>query len=256
MRSINRKILIIVVSLFLVFAFLQGIGAQSAVGSSSSSGEMTVEEKYLQEYYENLVISEQSKADGKDNKAVALKYIKDAIDNGRRGVEIEKSLEYLAFEGNTIITRSGGYGSAINNFPDIRAKACEYLGEFHTVEAKDALVKVALSDQEPMVLAAAVRSLGNIGINDGDEVTQIISYLVSKFDILAPDNSLAFESLVALERIADKNGGIKDASAIRAVIRISSGNYIKPVKDKANEVLNKIRKYSSAASSTAQGSGK
>ncbi|MCK7470810.1 MAG: hypothetical protein MZU95_08530 [Desulfomicrobium escambiense] len=49
-----------------------------------------------------------------------------------------------------------------------------------SVETKDALVRVALSDREPMVISAAIRSLGRIGINDNDEVTQTISFIVNK----------------------------------------------------------------------------
>ena len=105
-----------------------------------------------------------------------------------------------------------------------------------------------------MVIAAAVRSLGKIGMNDNDEVTQSISYIVTRFDILQPDNSLAFESLVALERLADKNGGIKDPAAIRAIMKIATGNYITPVRTKANELLNTLRKYS-AQNGSANSSG-
>jgi hypothetical protein len=224
---------------------------QTATTSSSGSkgSEITVEEAYLQESLETMVISEQSHSDNKDMKLVALQYIKQAIDGGRKNAEIQKSLSYLALEGTNIVTRTGGYGRPTNDYPDIRAKACDYLGEFPSVESKDALVKVALTDAEPMVLSASIRSLGKIAMNENDEVTQIISFLVNRYDVIGPDNSLAFESLVALERIADKQNGIKDPAAIRAVMRIATGNYIKPVKDKANDLLGKLRKYSGSASS-------
>jgi len=116
------------------------------------------------------------------------------------------------------------------------------------VETKDTLLRVALSDREPMVISAAIRSLGKIGINDNDEVTQTIAFIVNKYDILQPDNSLAFETLVAIERLVDAGTGIKDPSIIRTVLRIADGNYIIPVKQKARQVLDKLRK--SAASSS------
>jgi hypothetical protein len=269
MYSFSRKTLALGASAILAFGFAAGAGAQNAQGgtgaakgsqsSASTTGagsEKTVEEAYLQESLETMVIKEQSQSDNKDMKLVALQYIKQAIDGGRKNEEIRKSLDYLALENSYTVVRSAGLGRPTNDFPDVRAKACDYLGEFPSVESKDTLLKVALGDQEPMVIAAAVRSLGKVGINDNDEVTQTISYIVTRFDILQPDNSLAFESLVALERIADKNGGIKDPAAIRAIMKIATGNYITPVKTKANDLLNQLRKYSAQSGTTGNGTKK
>lgn len=229
-------------------SFAQNQNAQGTTGATSS--EKTVEEAYLQESLETMVIKEQSQSDSKDMKLVALQYIKQAIDGGRKNEEVRKALDYLALENSYTVSRSAGLGRPTNDYPDVRAKACDYLGEFPSVESKNTLVKVALGDQEPMVIAAAVRSLGKIGMNDADEVTQAISYIVTRFDILQPDNSLAFESLVALERIADKNNGIKDPAAIRAIMKIATGSYISPVKTKANDLLNKLRTYNAQSSSS------
>lgn len=250
MRSLNRATLAAGGFILFFACFVLPLGAQTAGAPTPAKNEKTVEEAYLQESLENMVIVEQSKAESKDMKLVALQYIKQAMDGGRKNIEIQNSLAFLATEGTFTIIRTGGYGKPTNNFPDIRAKACDYLGEFQTVEAKDTLIRVTLADNEPMVLSAAIRSLGKIGMNDNDEVVQVICYIVNRFDILMPDNSLAFESLVAIERLADKNGGIKDPAVIKSVMRIASGNYIKPVKDKANDLLSKLRKYASTNQAT------
>ncbi len=238
MRSLRSAAL----AAFLVAA-LAGVAAQT-----TGSGEKTVEEAYLQETLETMIIKEQARGDTRDLKLLALQYIKQSIDEGRKNEEVRKSLEYLALETSTTVIREAGVGRIINDYPDVRAKACEYLAEFPTVETKDTLLRVALSDREPMVISAAIRSLGKIGINDNDEVTQTISFIVNKYDILQPDNSLAFETLVAIERLVDAGTGIKDTSIIRTVLRIADGNYIIPVKQKARQVLDKLRK--SAASSS------
>ncbi len=216
---------------------------------SWTQAQKSVEESFLQESLETMVIREQAQTENKDMKLVALQYVKQAIDGGRKNEDIRKSLEYLALENTNVVIRSAGTGRVLNDFPDIRAKACDYLGDFPSVATKDALVKVTLGDREPMVLSSAIRSLGKVGINDGDEVSQVIAYIINRFDILYPDNSLAFESLVALERIADKQGGLKDPAAIRAVMKIATGNYITPVKQKASELLDKFRRVSVSAGS-------
>jgi hypothetical protein len=248
MKSALRAALAATLSLVMVFGAL----AQQSGPTPAKAGEKTVEEAYLQESLEAMVIKEQAQSETREMKDIALKYAKQAIDGGRRSEEVRKSLEYLALESTNTIIRSGGLGRPTNNFPDIRMKACEYLGEFPSVESKDALIKVVRSDNEPMVLSAAIRSLGRIGMNDGDEVTQDIAFIIRRFDVLYPDNSLAFECLIALGRIAEKNGGIKDPAALQAVIRIATGNYIGPVKDLAKETLSRLRSYQASAAAKAK----
>lgn len=222
------------------------VPATTAQAAPAAGGERTVEEAYLQESLETMIIREQAYSDSKDMKAVALKYAKQAIDGGRKNEEVRKSLEYLALETTTVVTRSAGLGRPTNDYPDIRAKACEYMAEFPTVESKNALIKVTLGDNEPMVLSAAIKSLGKIGMNEDDEVTQVIAYIVRRFDVLGPDNSLADDVLDAVLAIAEKNNGIKDASLVKAVMRIATGNYITKVKVKAGNVLDKLRSYQAA----------
>jgi hypothetical protein len=236
----------------IVFVILAVLSSAPAWSQTSTGTERTVEESYLQDPLETMIIREQAYSDSKDMKLVALQYIRQSLDEGRVSPDVRKALEYLALESTMTIVRSGGVGRTINNYPDIRREACLMLGEFKTVESKDALLKVALADNEPMVIAAAIRSIGKIGIMTGDDVTESIAYIVNRFDILMPDNSLAFECIVALEGLADANNGIKDPAAIKAILRIADGNYITPVRQKAKELLLKLRKYSAASS----GSGK
>lgn len=248
MRSLMRAALaVLLCSIGALFAAAQATTTQPSSRPASTaqpqSSEKTVEEAYLQSSLETMIIREESQSDSRDMKLVALQYAKQAIDAGRKNDDIRNSLAYLALESTAVPLRAAGVGPITNNYPDIRAKACDYLGDFPSQDTKTALIKVVLGDNEPMVIGAAIRSLGKIGFNDNDEVTQDIAYIVNRFDVLGPDNSLAFECLVAIQRIAEKNSGIKDADAIRAVMRIASGNYITPVKTMANQVLDSLRKY-------------
>jgi len=245
MRSSVRATLALGAAAIFGLFLIPGAWAQAA---PATGGERTVEEAYLQESLETMIIREQSYSENKDMKLVALKYIGQAVDGGRKSEEIRKSLEYLALETTTTVSRSAGLGRPTNNYPDIRAKACEYLGQFPTVESKDALLKVTYGDNEPMVIAAAIKSLGKIGINDNDEVSQAISYIVKRFDVLGPDNSLADDILDAIGAIAEKNGGLKDPSAVRAVMTIAQGNYISKVKVKAVALMDKLRSYQTSQS--------
>ncbi len=224
-----------------------GVFAQT---SGTNKKEMTVEESYLQQSVEMMIIREESRADSRDMKMVALEYIGDAISAGRTGPDIQQALDYLALEGIVNFAREGGTGRVTNNYPDVRMRAAYYLGELGTEDAKNTLIKLVLAENEPMVITEAIKALTKVPNGDNDEVITAISWVVTRFDIINPDNLLALSALDAYEKIAEKNGGIKDPNAIRAILRIAEGPYIQPVRARALETLNNLRKYNSTSSST------
>ncbi|MDR1617546.1 MAG: HEAT repeat domain-containing protein [Treponema sp.] len=223
------------------FSVLAAVFAQNS-NTGNSNREMSVEESYLQESVELMVIRETSRADTRDQKLVALEYIGEAIDRGNNGEEIRTALEYLSMEG--VMNKARESGRLVNNFPDVRRQSAKYLGDLGTPEAKNTLLKIVVADPEPMVLQEAVKSLAKIGLNDNDETVAAIAWIITRFDVLNPDNLLALSAVDAFAVIAEKNGGIRDPNAIRTLIRISEGNYIKPVQEKARAVLMDLRKYS------------
>jgi hypothetical protein len=217
-----------------------------ASASKPSGGEKTVEEAYLQESAETMMVKELSHSDDREGKLIALDYARKAMDGGRKSDEIRNSLEYLALENSQVISRSAGLGVATNNFPDVRRKACEYLGDFPSVEAKDTLVTVTLNSrtEDPMVLAEAIRSLGKIGMNDNDEVVDAIAYSVNHFaNVGESEDRLAVYTCFAFQELMDA-GGIKDISTVtNTVMKFTKGSYITPVKKIAMQTLEKIAGY-------------
>jgi HEAT repeat protein len=235
-----KKSMSVCVILVLLFMVSFANYSQSSPGAPAKD-ERTVEESYLEETLEALVIREQAQAESLKMKEEAIKSIREAFKEGRKNEDIYKALDYLALEGIVRITRTAGVGKPTNNFPKIRSDACGLLGEMQTEAAKDTLVKVVYADDEPMVIASAVRALGTMGKLINEEATQAIVYMANRYDILAPDSTLAFETLVAFERIAEANGGIKDPAIIRTILKIADGNYAKDARDKADEVLKTLR---------------
>ena len=96
-------------------------------------------------------------------------------------------------------------------------------------------MKVALADNEPMVATAAIRSLGQIGI-DPDDAVATIAWVQKKYAVLNPTSSLAFEILNAFEllgsQVQDKSEMIQCISAIAV-----NYQYVTPVRDKAKALL-------------------
>jgi HEAT repeat protein len=216
--------------------------------SGSEHREMSVEESYRQESVETMIIREQSRADNMEMKLFALEYIKDAIDRGNTGPDIQSALEYLAMEGIVNIIREGG--RIINDYPQVRVKAAQCLGDIDTPETKILLIRLVRAEREPMVLQEAIKSLGKIGTDGSKEIVTAISGAVDRRNILSqPDNLLAFSALDAYDKIAKANGGIQDPMAFQTVADIAEGNYTLTVRNRAKQVLATLRDYAASENS-------
>lgn len=232
MFSLKRFYFLIVAAVFAVSA---------AFAQNTTQREMTVEESYLQESIEMMIIRETSRAASREQKLIALEYIGEAIDRGSTNDDIRLALEYLSMEGTRSVARESG--RVVNNFPDIRRQAARYLGMLGTEEAKDALLQIVQHENEPMVLQEAIKSLGDIGLNENNETVNTIVWVVSRFDNLNPDNLLAIATIDAFEKIARANDGLNSPEAIRLLMRIADGVYITPVRERARQLLAELRAY-------------
>jgi HEAT repeat protein len=227
------------ICLWVLFAALSSvIAAQTDPGVP----EMTVEQSYLSETVELAIIREQSRSSSRETKLIALEYITAAINRGSKNDEIRVSLEYLALDGVVNVTRENG--RVVNNFPDIRKLAAASLGQLATPEAKTTLLKMVSSDNDPMVIAEAIKSLGIIGSNGSDEVTATITWTVDRLNNLSPNNVVAYSALDAFDRIAAANNGQLNRSVIETITRISeSHSYVTSVRNRAKLVLENLKKY-------------
>ncbi|MDR0497562.1 MAG: HEAT repeat domain-containing protein [Treponema sp.] len=234
---LNLKRIILVGAIFAALPVM--LMAQARPGVTSGNPEMTVEQSYLQESIELMIIREQSRAESRDMKLVALEYIGDAINRGNKGDEVRAALEYLSLEGVVNITRENG--RVVNNYPDVRTRAATYLGQLGTPEAKNALIKMVSADNEPMVLTEAIKSLGNLGINDNNDTINTIVWTVNRFNNLNPDNLLALSAIDAFEKLITAGRGSQDPNVIQILVKIAEGPYIRPVQDRAKAALSRLR---------------
>ncbi len=205
--------------------------------------EPTVEELYLQNA-EIRLIREQAITVDRDMKLLALSNIRSMIDSGKVSTgapEAHYVLNYLASEGIGNQIRENR--RLVNNFPMVRKEACELLGNLGGENSKETLLEVLVQDDEPMVKAEAAYALGKIGYNENDEVARALAFAVVDQDVVNPDSNFAFAVLLAFEKLAKANDGIESPEAFRAIIRIAQGNYVRDVKKKAVQVLDKLREY-------------
>jgi len=208
----------------------------------AQQSEKTVESEYLSSV-EDIVITELATSEELDNKLVALQYLEAAINDGRTSPDMMVALDALAGEGITSQSRTNG--RLMNNYPQVRAQACDLLAKVPTEESKTTLKKIALADNEPMVVTSAIRALGEVGLNDGDDVIDTINWVSQKNLYVNPTSSLALEILVAYEKLVDK---VEDkASMLQSVNKIASNyNYVPSVRNRAKELSKKLIASSNA----------
>lgn len=213
-------------------------------GQEAGGDEATIEEYYLSQDIELRLIQDEAFSNSEELKLLALRNLERMVDEGRMSDEDAAFaiLETLATE---TISREVRVGNrTVNNFPEVRRQACNLLGRIGGEKAKDSLLTVVLKEEEPMVVAEAVYALGRIGLNENEEVTNVLAYRLHQENIKpVPDNNLAFSTLLAIEKLAQANDGVTNPELINAIGEvITQGNYVRMVKLKALSVLEELRK--------------
>ncbi len=228
-------------SLFLLFVPIL-LCSQTSLPKNTQK---TVEDVYLQSTVEVQVVRSLANEIGRNEKVKALDYIAKMVETGKatdKSIDVVALLEQLGGEGTTTEVRQNG--RLINDYPDVRRQAAELLGQVGGDKAREVLLAMALGDPEPMVVSEAVYSLGLIGGGDqGARIETVITSLIKTQDAIRPDSNFAFAAVSCLEMLGKKNNGKVSSEVFAALIRIQNGNYITPVRKKAEAVLSAFTKY-------------
>lgn len=241
----GRHAAAVLIALVLFVAPVLALSAQTASQAGSSqaaSREITIEELFLKSV-EFQILREKAASDDFEIKMSALDDLEKKVAGGvaqSDAQQIEFVLEYLAMEGSGRISRESG--RQVNNFPEVRRRAANMLGRVGTEESKDALIRVLLIDEEPIVKAEAAYALGVLGMNPNNEVVKALEFAYNREDPTTPDQNFGYAVSLAIEKLAQKTpGGIKDPDAYRLLVKIAQGNYLRTVKMKALQVLDELK---------------
>lgn len=239
----NKKILVAGALLCAsTFVFAQSQSVQKKSGSSNK--ETYVENEYLNDIDTEIIMG-LAEADDLDSKLVALQYIQEAINEGNTSAGVIQALDQLAGEG--VLSESRTNGRKMNNFPEVRRQACLLMSKVPTEHTKNQLINVMVAEDEPMVIAAAVQSLGIISPENADEVIEAIAYVNKRNMVLNPTSSLAWEVIEAYEKLApiatDRKQMINSLTQIYSNYRYST-----PVRNKAQQLLKKLSNTSGSSS--------
>jgi hypothetical protein len=202
--------------------------------------ERTAEEEYLNSSVE-ILISILAGQDDLQSKIDALDEAEKIIESGKATEGIRKTVEGLAGEGTKRESRTSG--RLVNNFFEVRLKACDLLARIHTEPSKEALKQVLSVEKEPTVLAAAIRGLGDIGLNDDDDAVVAIRDALRKNSAVNPNGGLAVSALEAFDKLAPTVSSPAQRKDMLDAIAGVSGNasYNRDVRDRARELHKKLR---------------
>ncbi|MFP4484222.1 MAG: HEAT repeat domain-containing protein [Spirochaetaceae bacterium] len=219
------------------------VGAQQSEEQQEEREPRTIEDLYLSQDIELQIIRSQALSPDREMKILALQSIRSMVEDGSltdANPGLFVVLESLALEGTGRTVRSEG--RIINNYPEIRRQAAGVLGEVGGDEARDVLVSILREDPEPMVLSEAIYALGS-GDIDVDErtLTYVVDVLEDSNTSESPDNNLAYATLLTLDKIAEKHGGLSDPEILDAVLNVATGRYIRTVRLKALDTIDKLR---------------
>jgi hypothetical protein len=200
---------------------------------------------YLQQAAEIQVIRDLSADVSHDVKAMALDYIGEMIGRGSANDDLRTILEELVRDGihNQVFLN----GRVMNNYPDLRIRAVNYLAELGTAEAKASLIKIlentrraANVEEDSSVITAAIKGLTKIGLSDDGDTLRCVIAAFLRYNTLKPDNSLAQAVIHTIDVFTDK--GISDAANMAILISIQTNyEYIWPVRNNAATVIAKLR---------------
>lgn len=213
--------------------------------TEDKGSQKTVEDVYLQSSVEVQVVRSLVAEEGRAEKVRALDYIEKMVENKKvteKSVDVLNLLNELGTEGTLKQIRQDG--RITNDYPEVRRKAAELLGQVPSEKSREILIEIAEKDPEPMVAAEAIYSLGLIGSGDSAiRVESLISEKVRHQNAINPDSNFAYAAVSAIEMLADKSKGKVNQNILSSLIKISEGNYIRPVREKAKQVLDKLTKY-------------
>ena len=189
------------------------------------------------------VFRKQALEGDRDVKLNVLVSIQDKIDNGDKidNPEMISIIESLTLEGTAgVETRE--LDALVNYYPMVRRQATRLLGKIGNPISIPTLLTTLLRDSDNMIRAEAAYALGAIG-SDDQAVLDSLSLAARRIDPVTPHNELATAILVAVEDIAEENGGVFDPLIMTALVQIATGNYYRQVREKALDVLKGLRKF-------------
>ncbi|MDC7240122.1 MAG: HEAT repeat domain-containing protein [Spirochaetales bacterium] len=213
---------------------------------SAQEDEQTIEELYLQSQVKVKIIKAEAESVDRDMKMIAIQDIEKMINDGEVSQDNREMIGILSSLGTEGISNQViEQGAVINNYPMVRKEAVRLLGDVGGDYARESILKVMITDNEPMVLAEAVVALSKVGADEQGVAMAVMADAMRSQTALNKDNNFANAYILAIENMAEANGGIDDIRVYEELTKIADprSGYITVVRKKAFELLKNLQEF-------------
>jgi len=143
---------------------------------------------------------------------------------------------YLAEEGT--VRREYRDNMLINNYPEVRKKACMVLGKLGGDGARDALVNILITDEDPEVRVEACNQLAAVGDNSRAEVLRTLVYIYRS--TYRPEPRLVLALINAVKNVA-RNSVSGYVDAVYVLTEIQMSNYNNHIRNAAKDAIDYLK---------------
>ena len=123
----------------------------------------------------------------------------------------------------------------VNDFPEVRRKACILLGKMGGDESRLALINVLEKDTNQHVKAEACKALAEVGDNDRGDVLKTIVY--SYRNTYNPDPNFVLAIINAVKTIAKNSYNAAYGDALYILTEIQVGHYNNFIRNEAYKAI-------------------
>ncbi|MDC7219263.1 MAG: HEAT repeat domain-containing protein [Spirochaetales bacterium] len=201
---------------------------------------LTVEEAYLQSAKKVQRLKTLAGQEDRDAKLMALQDIERMIEEGKLNGSEEAVVDMLTDMGREGTGRIYmEQGTMKNNFPEVRRKSVELLGEIGGEESRRAITDILGQENEPMVMSEAVVALAKIGPDEDGITLQVMASAMNSQTAMNRDNNFAYAYLTSLEIMNENGHELTDEYLISELVKLFDmrNGYNTVVRKKAMEVF-------------------
>jgi hypothetical protein len=199
----------------------------------------TLEERLLTKKEQRILNYQyQAKVGNRELKVGVLDNILEEFDESGYSSSDKKLMDLVVFlseEGS--IRQQYENNRLINNYPEIRRKACEVLGKLGGNESRNALINVLSNEINSSVKAEACNALAKVGDNaTGDALRALIYVYRSTYK---PDQNFVLAIINAVKAIARGNASAY-GDAVLILSEIQMGAYNKFIRESAYNAIKSL----------------
>jgi hypothetical protein len=203
----------------------------------------------LQDDPSYMIMKQYAKMDDRIGETSTLEYLQAFIENGKKNEEMVDLLRIIAWQG--IQDRNLMNGDSTIDFPDLRAKAVQLMGECGGKNVREYLVKVFETDKEPNVRYEVINALAKQNVGDDPYILARLNMSFHRMNFSNPDNRTAMALLNLYSTLYDQ-GKLTDPANVGTIMEIyENPGYTYPVRHTAALLLNKMRGQSDATKESA-----